>query len=177
MTHLPQSERLTFRVWVADDLPLAQALWTDPAVMRYMGGAMSPAAAGERLALEMARQERYGFQYWPMFLRSTGEHAGCAGLRPFHDQPGVLEVGVHRARACWSLRLGEEAARAVIDYAWRQTTVAALVAGHGPGNEHSRALLGRLGFRYTHHEPWGPQDVMHPYYRLDRPEVGRAPTS
>ena len=44
----------------------------------------------------------------------------------------------------------------------------AIVAGHGPGNIYSKQLLGRLGFTFTHEEPWGALNVLHPYYRLER---------
>ena len=169
MSYFMQTQRLGFRTWTAEDLPLATALWTDPGVMAHMGGPMSPAAAAQRLEREQENQATLGFQYWPMLSLENGEHAGCAGLRPFHDQHNVLEVGVHLARPFWSARLGEEAARAVIEWAWNNTGAAALVAGHGPDNVHSKALVGRLGFVYTHHEPWGPHARMHPYYRLQRP--------
>ncbi len=129
---------------------------------------MSRDAAEARLALEMERQREFGFQYWPMFLLDGGGHAGCAGLRPFHDTR-VLEIGVYVGRPFWSLRIGEEAARTVIRHAWQTTEVEALVAGHGPNNANSQAMIERLGFRYTHHEPWGPHQIMHPYYRLERP--------
>ncbi len=169
MSYFMSTERLGFRHWATDDLPLATALWTDPGVMAHMGGPMSSTAVAERLALEISRQETFGFQYWPMFALSSGEHAGCAGLRPFHDQADVLELGVHVARPFWSGRLGEEAARAVMNWAWQHTPAAALVAGHGPNNVNSKALIERLGFTYTHHAPWGAHDVMHPFYRLNKP--------
>ncbi len=168
MTYFMTTERLGFRQWTAADLPLGRTLWTSPDVMRHMGGAMTDDAAAARLALEMERQQRLGFQYWPMFLLGTGELAGCAGLRPFHDAADVIEIGVYVAPALWSGRFGEEAARAVIAWAWQHTDTAALVAGHGPENANSQALIERLGFRYTHHEAWGPLGRMHPYYRLDR---------
>ena len=168
MSYFVMTGRLGFRHWRTNDLPLATALWTDPGVMAHMGGPMSPEGAAERLALEMSRQANLGIQYWPMFSLPTGEHAGCAGLRPFHEHADLLEVGVHVARPFWSARLGEEAARAVIDWAWQNTSAAALVAGHGPYNIHSKALLARLGFTYTHHEPWGADSIMHPFYRLER---------
>ena len=134
-----------------------------------MGGAMSPEAAADRLSQEIDHQHRFGFQYWPMFSLETGAHAGCAGLQPFHSQRGVLMVGVHLARPFWSGRLGEEAARAVVAYAWEHTGAVALTAGHDPKNVHSQALVERLGFRYTHHEVWGPHKSLNPHYRLDRP--------
>lgn len=169
MTYFMTSARLGFRTWSESDLPLARALWTSPEVMRHMGGPMTPDAAAARLATEIENQRTLGFQYWPIFALDSGEHAGCAGLRPFHDHTDVLEIGVHIARPFWSGRYGEEAARTVIARAWQHTAAQALVAGHGPDNTNSKALIERLGFVYTHHEPWGPHQRMHPYYRLNRP--------
>lgn len=166
--HPASSPRLRFRTWTADDLPLAIALWGDADVMRHMGGPRSPQQAAERLHDEMETHRQHGIQYWPIFSLETGEHAGCAGLRPFHGSIETLEIGVHIARTFWSGRFGEEAARAVIAHAWSHTGAVALVAGHGPDNANSRALIERLGFTYTHHEVWGPQQRMHPYYRLER---------
>ena len=167
---LPESARLVFRTWTEEDLPLARSLWTDPGVMGHMGGPMSEDEVQARLRLEISRQEALGVQYWPMFLRETGEFAGCSGLRPYRDEPGVFEAGVHIARPFWSERLGEEAARAVARFAFGELGVQALTAGHGPRNENSKALILRLGFRYTHEEPWGNAGAMHPFYRLERAE-------
>ena len=164
----PASARLTFRAWTEDDLPLARSLWTDPDVMGHMGGPMSEDGVCERLELEMTRQRELGVQYWPMFLRETGAFAGCAGLRPWHDEENVFEAGVHVARPFWSTRLGEAAALAVARFAFGELGVQALTAGHGPENVNSKALLERLGFTYTHKEPWGAQAILHPFYRLER---------
>jgi [ribosomal protein S5]-alanine N-acetyltransferase len=168
----PSSQRLLFRAWTQDDLPLARSLWTDPGVMGHMGGPMTEDEVQARLELEMSRQRTLGVQYWPMFLRGTGEFAGCAGLRPWRDETNVFEAGVHVARRFWSERLGEDAAHAVARFAFGELGVAALTAGHGPNNVNSKALLERLGFRYTHAEPWGRLNTMHPYYRLEREEYG-----
>ena len=161
------SARLGFRHWTPDDLPLAEHLWGDPDVMRHMGGPLSPSDAQARLHLEIDRQLEFGIQYWPIFDRASGEHAGCSGLRPFGDDPTVREIGVHIARPFWSGRYGEEAARAVLAHAFGPLNLCAVVAGHGPHNENSRALILRLGFHFTHMAPWGPHNTLHPYYRLD----------
>ena len=168
MDYFLTSPRLGFRCWTQADLSLAMALWVDAGVMRYMGGAMSAEEAADRLALEMERQRTLGVQYWPIFFRDIEAFAGCAGLRPFHDEAGVFELGVHLAPTFWSRRLGEEAARAVMRYAFEELGAKALTAGHFPENVHSRALMERLGFQYTHEEPWGRHGVLHPYYRLPR---------
>ncbi len=166
-SHPPPSNRLAFRTWQESDADLAISLWTHPEVTRFLGGPSSPQAAIDRLHLEIHRQNQFGVQYWPIFLRSNGTFAGCAGLRPFHQEPAVFELGVHIARPFWSERLGEEAARAVLDFAFASIHARSLTAAHAPQNHHSQALIRRLGFHYSHHEPWGPDAILHPFYRLE----------
>lgn len=165
------SRRLVFRTWNELDLPYAVSLWSDPDVSRYLGGPMSSDAVSARLNLEMDRQRELGIQYWPIFLRSDAAFAGCAGLRPFHQETGVFELGVHIARPYWGKGLGEESARAVIEYAFREIGANALTAGHNPMHVNSNALIQRLGFVFTHTEPWGPLSTETPFYRLERQRV------
>ncbi len=168
MTYFLTSTRLGFRPWTQQDEPLAALLWKDPGVMRYMGGPYDDGGVRSRLALEISQQQSIGLQYWPIFLLETNEFVGCAGLRPFHDQNDVAEIGVHIARKFWSARLGEEAAKALIEHAFHTLKLGALVAGHGPGNLASKALIERMNFHYTHEEPWGKAIIMHPFYRRER---------
>ncbi len=163
------SARLNFRHWTEADLPLAFSLWGDPEVAFYLGGTLNLDATRDKLQVELDRQQRFGVQYWPIFHRTTDQFAGCCGLRPFRDEPRVRELGVHIARPFWSERLGEEAARAVIAYAFDHLQLEALTAGHNPGHLNSKALIARLGFTYTHMQPWGPLNLNHPFYRLESP--------
>ena len=158
MPPLP-SARLTFRSWTDEDLALAEALWCDPEVTYYFGGAMTREQAQDRLHAERERENRHGMQYWPMFLRETGEFAGCAGLRPWQMDPGTIEAGVHLMRSAWGLRLGEEALRAVLAYGFDTLRLPAIVAGHGMGHDNSQKLLERVGFEYTHNIMWGPKAI------------------
>lgn len=160
------TERLFFRTWRADDLDLAAALWANPEVVRFLGGAPSADAARERLAVERANQEAHGVQYWPFFLVATGEHAGCCGLRPYAGEAGVLELGVHVRPEHWRKGLAREAAAAVIGHAFDVLHVRALFAGHHPGNHPSRALLEQLGFRHVRDELYPPTGLQHPSYML-----------
>ena len=177
MSYFLTTARMGFRPWTPEDLPLAVGLWCDPAVMAHMGGAYTPEAAAARLDVEMARQREYGIQYWPAFLlradaegHAAGGHVGCAGLKPWHGRLDVLELGVHIGRGFWSGRFGEEAARAMVGHAFGRPGVTALMAGHGPENTNSQALIQRLGFVYAHEEVWGPLQQMSPFYRLERRE-------
>src|SRR5258708_28836657 len=77
-----QTDRLGFRQWASDDLPLAQAIWGNPDVTRFVGGPFCLEQVQGKLDHEITNLKAHNVQYWPMFLLSTGEHAGCAGLRP-----------------------------------------------------------------------------------------------
>ena len=162
-----QSSRLGFRIWRESDLPLARALWGDPAVTRFIAvGGLSERQIKARLEREIETQRRHGIQYWPIFLAATGEHIGCCGLRPHGDDPDTPEFGVHIASRHWRQGYAFEAASCAIDHAFRIVGAKALFAGHNPANMASRDLLARLGFVYTHDEFYEPTGLSHPSYIL-----------
>ena len=155
--------RLRFRWWQEDDAPLARALWGDLQVVRHLGAVN----ADDRLASELMLAGEHGVQYWPIFDGDT--HVGCCGLRPRGER--VLELGFHLRRAAWGKGFAQEASRSVIAHAFGVLKVDALFAGHHPENEGSRRTLARLGFRYTHDEPYAATGLKHPSYSLSRPPL------
>lgn len=163
-----ETDRLTFRTWRPDNLALALALWGDPAVTKLIDArsVLSEADVKEKLDIETARQQAYGVQYWPMFLKEDGDLVGCCGLRPWEADPDALETGVHLRKKYWGQGLAVEASRAVIAYAFDVLKVKTLFAGHNPNNKASAALLPRLGFVYDHHEFYPPTGLEHPSYRF-----------
>lgn len=162
----PATPRLFFRAWTEADLELALALWGDPVVTEWIGGPFSETAVRERLARESSILVVHGIQYWPIFLRSSGEHVGCCGLRPYRPDQRIHELGFHLRREHWGQGYATEAARAAIRYAFDALRATALFAGHHPRNTTSRRLLEKLGFRYTHSELYPPTGLEHPSYLL-----------
>ena len=161
--------RLGFRHWSPDDLPLANALWGDGEVTALIGGPFDAQSIKERLRKEIACQAEYQVQYWPIFLLTTAEHAGCAGLRPYRIEKKIYELGFHLRTEYWGRGLAEEAGRALIAFAFESLGAAALFAGHHPANAASRRVLQRLAFEFTHAEVYAPTGCLHQSYRLDRP--------
>lgn len=168
-----QTERLGFGRWGAEDLPLAQSLWGEPEVTRFIcaSGKFSPEEVRARWELERANFEKYGVQYFPVFRLADGELVGCCGLRPYGKEPGVYEMGIHLLPQFWRQGFGTEAASAMIGYAFKECHARWLSAGHNPKNVGSRALLTRLGFRYEKDEFYAPTGLYHPAYRLDDPNT------
>lgn len=165
------SARLRFRRWTEEDLPLALALWGDPAVTRLIGGPFSDEEVKRKLDREIECLVRYGVQYWPVFLLESGEHAGCAGLRPYKLDHQIYELGFNFRPAYWGRGLAEEAGRAVVGFAFETLRATALFAGHHPANSASARVLAKLGFQFTHKEFYAPTGQMHRSYRL-MPEQG-----
>lgn len=161
-----RSERLGWRWWGEGDVELAIGLWGDAAVTRLIGGPFSREQVVERLRREMGTAETDGVQYWPVFLRATGEHVGCCGLRPYGTRERMYELGFHLRPGFWGQGYGEEAARAVIGYGFGALGAAGLFAGHHPANGGSRRLLLKLGFVYAGDEFYAPTGLNHPSYWL-----------
>ena len=163
--------RLGFRSWSDADLDLAMSLWGDPEVTALFDsrGLLSREHVRERLARELDNERELGVQYWPFFLRQTGEFVGCAGLKPYDVARGVYELGFHLRAAFWGAGYATEAARAVIEHAFASLQPAALVAGHNPRNHASKRVLEKLGFTYLRDERFAGTGLMHPLYELKRP--------
>jgi [ribosomal protein S5]-alanine N-acetyltransferase len=162
-----RSERIGFRCWTAEDLPLAVAIWGDPEVTRLVAdlGNPSEGQARDRLAREMANHEAFGVQYWPIFLLG-GEHLGCCGLRPYLPEQGVFELGAHVLPRHWKRGYATEATRRVVAHAFGPLGVRALFARHNPRNRGSVRIVERLGFRHTHDEFMPQTGLNHPCYLL-----------
>jgi RimJ/RimL family protein N-acetyltransferase len=151
-----------------DDLPLARGLWCDAEVMQFIGGPLSEETLREKLAREMANDERLGAQYWPMFRREGGDFVGCCGLRPRDEERRIFAFGFHLRPEHWNRGYAFEAGSAVIDHAFAALGVPELFAGHHPENHASRRVLAKLGFSYTHDELYPPTGLLHPSYSLLR---------
>ena len=164
------TERLGFSHWLTADLPVAIALWGNAAVTSLIGGPFTAGQVEQRLHAEIASMTAYQVQYWPVFLLESGEHAGCAGLRPYRLDEGVYELGFHFRPELWGRGLAQEAGRAVIAFAFEQLGASALFAGHHPDNAASARVLAHLGFQFTHDEFYPPTGLKHPSYLLMNPK-------
>ena len=159
------SQRLAFRAWRADDLPLAEALFGDPEVTAWVGGPFDHAAIAARLATELANDATHGYCYWVLHAGDT--FVGCCGLKPRESR--IQELGFYLRRPFWGGGYAVEAGRAVIDHAFGPLDADALFAGHHPANHGSRAVLGKLGFIYAFDELYPPTGLQHPGYLLRNP--------
>jgi ribosomal-protein-alanine N-acetyltransferase len=133
-----------------------------------IGGPFTAEQIEHRLTAEIASMSAHHVQYWPVFLLETGQHAGCAGLRPYRLDQHIHELGFHLRPEYWNRGLAQEAGRAVIAFAFDKLGAEGLFAGHHPANSASRRVLTKLGFEFTHEELYPPTGLKHPSYLLTR---------
>ncbi len=181
-----QTKRIGFRTWNADDFGLAKNLWGDFEVTRLFDGKgkFTDKRTREKLTQEIANQNKFAVQYWPIFNVKTSNHIGACGLRPYDPDINdsgnndtenndkvkkIFEIGFHLCSNQWGKGYATEAALAVIEYAFKILKINKLFAGHNPKNKASRHLLLKLGFEYTRDEYYEPTGLMHPSYFLENP--------
>jgi [ribosomal protein S5]-alanine N-acetyltransferase len=169
-TYFLNTERLGFSHWSEDDLALAMTLWGDPRVSAWIGGPFTAEQVSARLNREIEMFLTCKVQYWPVFLLKDGELAGCAGLRPYGNDQQIQELGFHFRPQYWGQGIAQEAARAVIAFAFETLALKGLFAGHHPENTASERLLRKLGFRFTHREIYPPTGLLNPAYLLMNPK-------
>jgi ribosomal-protein-alanine N-acetyltransferase len=172
-----KTERLAFRPFTADDLPLVVELHSDPEVQRYMGGMWSDEEMRATLDRFLRHQATYGMSKWAIFLHD-GTFVGRAGVAPFPPLGGKgfggdRELGYSLKRRFWGAGLATEAARAAADWFFDHTDEAVLIGFTEPGNAASQQVLRKVGmtpiglhdlgfdepsavFRMTRPEPSGP---------------------
>lgn len=88
-----------------------------------------------------------GAGWWSIEDRQTGQLVGSVGAF-FRYESTVMEMGWNTYRAFWGKGIANEAAAAVLNYAFevrREPKVRALIAS---GNESSRRVAERLGMTY-----------------------------
>ena len=163
-----KTQRLGFSTWNNGDFELANQLWGDPEVTRFIcaAGRFTPQEITERLLLEVHNGEQYGVQYWPIFALDTNAFLGCCGLRPFQGEANAYELGFHLCRQHWGMGYAFEGATAAMQYGFETIRASKLYAGHHPANTASEKLLTKLGFHSIGTKFYEPTGLYHPSYEL-----------
>ena len=144
-----ESERLVFRKFTLDDLPLLIDQRSDPEVNKFLGGTklQNPEALAKRIRFYMTCYESHGFGMCAMLWKPTGEMIGSAGLQPL-DGTDEIEVGYSMIREYWGKGIGTEAARAWLDHGFSEAGLDRIVAVAHTENWASRRIMEKLGMTF-----------------------------
>ncbi|NNF52632.1 MAG: GNAT family N-acetyltransferase [Gammaproteobacteria bacterium] len=155
------SERLVLTPFTPDDLDLSLQLWTDPAVLRYAGKAMSESAIRKCMPKWTRRGGNGCIGIWTISDRKTREKYGSVALLPMPIEnsetdyssliPGEMpdadiEVGYFLKRSAWGCGYATEACRRLLQFAFEESPLKEVVATFHKDNQPSRNVLQKAGF-------------------------------
>lgn len=118
-----KTERLVLQAPTAGDFPDSLALWSDPAVTRFLGASpASQEAVWGRLMRYVGQWAVLGYGYWVVRDRLTGGFIGEAGFADNHramrpDVSGIPEVGWALCMQAQGRGLGREVVGALTSWA------------------------------------------------------------
>lgn len=144
-----ETERLRLRGHEANDLSAAFAVWSNPEVVRFIGG--TPSTEQEtwmRILRYRGLWSMLGFGFWALEDKATGRYAGEAGfftrldLTPSMD--GAPELGWTLAPEFHGRGLATEALRTI--QSWGDARLPRTFCMIEPGNLASLRVAAKLGY-------------------------------
>ena len=140
-----ETERLILREWRRDDIAPALAFMANEDVTRYTVGApQRPIDAWRGLATIVGHWYLRGYGFWAVERKADRRYIGRIGLWNPEGWPG-MEVGWTLGRDYWGQGYATEAARASMDYGFRNFDIPKLLSVIHVDNAPSQAVAKRLG--------------------------------
>ncbi|MEP6925515.1 MAG: GNAT family N-acetyltransferase [Pyrinomonadaceae bacterium] len=164
-----ETERLRFRKLTWDDLDEMVEMRSDPDVARYMGGEKIRTREFNetRLKFYLECYDKFGFGMMATIYKPDDKLIGWSGLQPLEDT-GEVEVGYGMIKKYWGRGIGEEAARAWLDYGFRVANLERIVAVASPENTGSWRIMEKCGMKYEKTEKHYGENLV--FYAVARDE-------
>ncbi len=165
-TQAPQleTERLVLRQFTLDDFDDLAACWSDPEMVKFIGGGKPQSAemSWGRLLRYIGHWHAFGYGFWAIFDKSSGRYVGSFG---FQNARRDLTPALAYPEAGWSL------VPAVHGKGYAAEALAAILtwadcAFNGPvcciiddDNQRSLNLAKRFGFAFQHYVTYHDKQV------------------
>ena len=165
--------RLRLRAHRLDEFETYAAIWSEPSVVRFIGGVpLSREATWSRFLRVSGLWHHLGFGLFAVEDRATGALIGEAG---FHDLrraiipsiEGTMEAGWVLSGTMQGKGLAEEAMRAALDWAAAHRPGSRITCMIDPGHAASLHVAGKLGFVPFDHSVYNGKAVV----LLERPQA------
>ena len=161
MNLILHSKRLTLTPFDAPDVDLAIEMFTDPDVLRFVGGAREE----DEIRRDMSNWTKRGgngcIGIWCISETSSGEKFGSAALLPMPVEEddtdyslvipgrmpdGDVEIGYFLKQSAWGKGYATEACNRLVRMAFEESRLTEVVATFEVGNIASQSVLEKAGF-------------------------------
>lgn len=165
-----ETERLILRELLPSDREAMFLLDSDPEVHRYLGSEPVTDIGQTDEVIRFIRQQYAdnGIGRWAVICKHTGTFIGWAGLKwvtePMNGHVFYYDLGYRFIKEYWGKGYATEAARALVDYAFRVIGTDAVYALTECGNVASDRVLLKAGFRLT--DRFELDGVAHNWYEI-----------
>jgi RimJ/RimL family protein N-acetyltransferase len=155
------TERLIMRGWRESDTAPWAAMNADPEVRQYLGPLLTVEQSSAWILNFQDDLDRYGFGFWAVEVRASGEFIGFTGLDTVDDEMPFtgVEAGWRLARSAWGHGYATEAALAALQYGFDIMGLPEIVALTMARNLRSRAVMRRIGMTTDPAEDFDDPDV------------------
>jgi RimJ/RimL family protein N-acetyltransferase len=155
------TERLIMRGWRGSDLAPWAEMNADPEVRKYLGPLLTFEQASAWVLNFQDDLDRYGFGFWAVEVRASGEFIGFTGLDTVDEEMPFtgIELGWRLARPAWGHGYATEAALAALEYGFDVIGLPEIVAVTVAANLRSRAVMERIGMTSDPAEDFDDPDV------------------
>jgi ribosomal-protein-alanine N-acetyltransferase len=155
------SQRLSLTPLSPNDLDLCVEMFTDPAVVKYAGDAMTESAIEEEISLWTKRGGNGCIGIWCISDRTSGEKYGSVALLPIpiDDEDtdfnlvlpgrmpdGDIEIGYFLKPSAWHQGFATEVCRRMLQFVFEESPLIEVVATFDKENTASRHVLLKAGF-------------------------------
>ncbi len=155
------TERLIMRGWRESDLAPWAAMNADPQVRQYLGPLLTFEQSSAWVLTFQDNLDRYGFGFWAVEVRASGEFIGFTGLGTVDEEMPFtgVEIGWRLARPAWGHGYATEAALAALEYGFDILELPEIVAVTMASNVRSQAVMRRIGMTSDPAEDFDDPDV------------------
>ena len=155
------TDRLILRGWREADLAPWAAMNADPEVRRYVGPLLTFEQAAAWVLNYQDDLDRYGFGFWAVEIRTSGEFIGFTGLNTVDEEMPFagVELGWRLARPAWGHGYATEAGLAALRYGFGTMGLPEVLAVTMARNVRSQAAMRRIGMTTDPAEDFDDPDV------------------
>lgn len=170
MSIVLQTKRLILKHPKLSDLDNLIALRMDPNVMQYVGNGLVQTKEEVKNFLDAALpyHQQYGFGFFSVFEKETGDFVGQAGLFHFgfDVSQNEIELAYRLHKKYWNRGFATELVKALIDWGFDHLKLKKIIAIIFPENNASRRVLEKSGFHYVKRIPYKNRECA--LYEVDK---------
>ena len=147
-----ETERLRLRAPSADDLDASTAMWSNPEVVRHIGGKpFTREEVWSRILRARGLWSMLGYGYWAVYDKESGRFVGDVGFADFHRDfrpsiEGIPEMGWVLDPWCHGRGYASEAVKAAIRWAEAELDGSEFSCIIDPDNRSSINVALKAGF-------------------------------